>query len=57
MAIGRAVLANPRLLLMDTLKFQIIPYLKGVSERFGIPYLFISHSLMEMRLIVDRVLD
>ena len=63
-AIGRAVLANPRLLLMDeplsalqdALKFQIIPYLKGVSERFGIPYLFISHSLMEMRLVADRAL-
>lgn len=63
-AIGRAVLANPRLLLMDeslsalqdTLKFQIIPYLKDVSERFGIPYLFISHSLTEMRLVADRVL-
>lgn len=63
-AIGRAVLANPRLLLMDeplsalqdALRFQIIPYLKGVSERFGIPYLFISHSLMEMRLVADRAL-
>ncbi|MDP1989969.1 MAG: molybdenum ABC transporter ATP-binding protein [Syntrophales bacterium] len=63
-AIGRAVLANPRLLLMDeplsalqdALKFQIIPYLKDVSERFGIPYLFISHSLTEMRLVVDRTL-
>lgn len=63
-AIGRAVLANPRLLIMDeplsalqdTLKFQIIPYLQGVSERFRIPYLFISHSLMEMRLVAERAL-
>ncbi|MHB8770191.1 MAG: molybdenum ABC transporter ATP-binding protein [Syntrophales bacterium] len=63
-AIGRAVLANPRLLLMDeplsalqdALRFQIIPYLKGVSERYGIPYLFISHSLTEMRLIADQTL-
>lgn len=64
-AIGRAVLSNPRMLIMDeplsalddNLKFQIIPFLKKSCEAFAIPYLFISHSLTEMRIMTERVLN
>lgn len=63
-ALGRTVLACPRLILMDEpltgldeeLKYQIIPYLKRVFAEFAIPMLFISHSLREMRLMTDEVL-
>ncbi len=63
-AIGRAILSNPRLLLMDeplsaidaSLKFQIIAYLKDTCAVFNIPYVFISHTLLEMRVMADRVL-
>lgn len=62
-AIGRAVLSNPRLLLLDeslsaldeNLKWQIVDYLRSVCAAFAIPYLFISHSPREMGLMTDTV--
>ncbi|WP_305043407.1 molybdenum ABC transporter ATP-binding protein [Geoalkalibacter sp.] len=64
-ALGRAVLAHPRLILMDepvsglddALKYQILPYLRKAFAEFGIPLIFISHSLNEMRLMCDTVLE
>lgn len=64
-ALGRAVLSCPRLILMDEplngldegLKYQIIPYLEKVFAEFDIPMLFISHSLNEMQLMTDQVLE
>jgi molybdate transport system ATP-binding protein len=63
-ALARTVLTCPRLILMDEpltgldeeLKFQIIPYLNRVFASFAIPLLFISHSLVEMRLMTEQVL-
>jgi molybdate transport system ATP-binding protein len=63
-ALGRTILSCPRLILMDEpltgldeeLKFQIMPYLNTVFLKFDIPLLFISHSLLEMRLMTEQVL-
>lgn len=63
-ALGRTMLACPRLILMDEpltgldqdMKYQIIPYLKRVLDEFDVPLMFISHSLKEMRLMTDKVL-
>ncbi|MEZ4485413.1 MAG: molybdenum ABC transporter ATP-binding protein [Syntrophotaleaceae bacterium] len=63
-ALGRALLAAPDLLILDEplsaldhgLKEQIIPFLRRTLRRFDIPYLYISHSLSEMRLLTDQVM-
>lgn len=63
-AVARTVLSCPRLILMDEpltgldedMKFQIIPYLKRVSSEFGIPLIFISHSMLEMQMMTEETL-
>lgn len=63
-ALGRALLASPELLILDEplsaldhqLKGQIIPFLRRSLHRFAIPYIYISHSLSEMRRLTDQVI-
>ena len=63
-ALGRTLLAQPRLLLLDepmaaldaSRKMEILPYLEALHPRFGIPILYVSHSVDEVALLADRIL-
>ncbi len=63
-ALGRTLLAQPRLLLLDepmsaldnSRKKEILPYLEALHPRFGIPTLYVSHSVDEVALLTDRIL-
>lgn len=63
-ALARTVLTCPRLILMDepltgldeSNKFKIIPYLNRVFSEYRIPLLFISHSILEMRMMTEQSL-
>jgi len=55
-ALARALLAGPRLLLLDeptanldlALKAQVAELLKGLSWRFGVPFILVSHDAREI---------
>jgi len=64
-AVGRALLSQPRMLLMDeplasldgARKAEVLPYLEALNARFGIPIVYVTHDADEvLRLANDVVL-
>lgn len=63
-AIGRAILSNPRLLLMDEplaaldegRKAEILPYLERLRDGLGLPILYVSHSVAEVARLATTVI-
>jgi molybdate transport system ATP-binding protein len=62
-AIGRALLSTPRLLLMDEplaaldeeRKAEILPYLERLRDEVGIPIIYVSHSIAEVARLASKV--
>lgn len=63
-AVGRALLAGPRLLLMDeplasldqARKDEVLPFLAKLPQKLDLPILYVSHSMREVRFLADRVI-
>lgn len=62
-AIGRALLARPRLLLMDeplasldeARKAEILPYIERLRDEGGVPIVYVSHAVSEVVRLADTV--
>jgi molybdate transport system ATP-binding protein len=62
-AIGRALLTSPRVLLMDeplsaldaNSKQEILPYLERLHRELNIPVLYVSHAMDEVARLADHV--
>ncbi|MGV8936361.1 MAG: molybdenum ABC transporter ATP-binding protein [Allorhizobium sp.] len=63
-ALGRALMSSPRLLLMDEplsaldneLKVAIIPDIERIRDETGIPIVYVSHSVEEVARLATRVI-
>jgi molybdate transport system ATP-binding protein len=62
-AVGRALLSNPRLLLMDEplsaldreTKSEILPFLERLHETLSLPILYVSHDMGEIERLADHL--
>jgi len=63
-AIARAMILRPKLVVLDeptsaldmTVQVQIVELLRGLQQRFGLAYLFISHDLRVVRALSHKVM-
>jgi molybdate transport system ATP-binding protein len=63
-AIGRALLASPKLLLLDEplaaldaeRKAEILPYIERLRDEFSLPIVYVSHDSTEILRLADSVL-
>ncbi len=63
-AIGRALLSNPRLLLMDEplasldvqRRHDILPFIEKIRDEFGVTILYVSHAIEEVIQLADKMI-